>query len=67
MTNREVIITGLQENDWEIDRIITGFIECPYVLDSDCENPYKYGTSDFQIFCDEHCKTEWLDKECDFG
>lgn len=62
MTNREMIISCLQQPDIESLSFVTSYIECPYVGD-ECENPYKYGTSDFQIYCDEQCKTEWLDKE----
>ena len=63
MTNREMLIETLSKRDWETDRYATAYIECPYHSDNDCKNPHKYGTSDFQIYCDEDCKTEWLDKE----
>lgn len=61
MTNREALIQGLQKRDWETDRIYTSMIACPYV--NKCENPYKYGTTNYQVFCDEVCKTAWLDEE----
>lgn len=60
MTNREVLINSLSKRDYEVDKCVTGLIECPY---TDCTNPYEYGTADFQIYCDEVCKTEWLESE----
>lgn len=62
-TNREVLIDLLQTDDFEYMKYATSKIECPYYSDSDCHNPYKYGTADFQIYCDETCKIEWLDSE----
>ena len=61
MTNREELIALLQNKEYETDILATSFIECPYTK---CENPHKYGTTEFQIYCDENCKLEWLDKEC---
>lgn len=63
MTNREMLLECLKEDDWEKNRYAASFIECPYVLDRDCHNKNKYGTSAYQIYCDEVCKTEWLGKE----
>ena len=63
MTNREMLLETLAEDDWEINRFATGYIECPYHRDEDCHNEHKYGTSAFQIYCDEVCKTDWLGKE----
>lgn len=63
MTNREMLIACLQAgNDEEIQWTATAYIACPYIRDEDCENPHKYGTSSFQVYCDEVCKMEWLNK-----
>ena len=61
MTNRDALIQGLSARDWETDKCVAGYIACPYT--QKCENPYVYGTSHFQVYCDEVCKTAWLDKE----
>lgn len=63
MTNREVLIEMLSRKEYETDVIATSYIECPYSSDSDCHNKYSYGTTDFQIYCDEDCKTAWLEEE----
>lgn len=60
MTNRESIIDLLQRNSYEDDSIVASYIECPYC--DGCTNPHEYGTTDFQMYCDD-CKIEWLDKE----
>ena len=65
MTNREALIELLEKKEFESDILATSFIECPYTSDKDCKNPHPYGTSDYQIFCDEDCKCEWLEKEID--
>lgn len=63
MTNREALLQALKDDDWEVLRGAASYIACPYVLDEDCHNEYEYGTADFQIYCDEVCKTNWLGKE----
>ena len=64
MTNRERLIDLLNRTNYETDMITASFIACPYYSDDNCHNPHDYGTTDFQIFCDE-CKEEWLDKEAE--
>ena len=63
MTNREMLLDCLKEDDLEINRYAASYIECPYHSESGCTNPHRYGTSSFQIYCDEICKTDWLNKE----
>lgn len=63
MTNREALIDLLSTGTFEADILATSYIECPYSSDSDCHNKYSYGTTDFQIYCDEECKTKWLEEE----
>ena len=63
MTNREVLIEMLSRKEYETDVIATSYIECPYRSDADCHNKYRYGTTDFQVYCDEVCKTAWLEEE----
>lgn len=61
MTNREALIDLLSTGTFEADILATSYIECPYT--HECDNEYKYGTFDFQIYCDEECKTKWLEEE----
>lgn len=63
MTNREMLLECLKEDDWEINRHAASYIECPYHTEDECMNPHEYPTSSFQIYCDEVCKTDWLNKE----
>ena len=59
MTNREALHQALGVDAWEVLRSAASYIACQYRSDEE----YEYGTADFQIYCDEVCKTDWLGKE----
>lgn len=63
MTNKEMLIECLQGDEYHQITFASSYIECPYSRDSDCHNKNEYGTSAHQIYCDEVCKPEWLNKE----
>ena len=65
MTNREVIMQGLQTHT---DSVVD-YIECPYILPEDCLNEQRDpdGIRDYEdpVFKDtcRQCKMLWLEKE----